>query len=687
MPRLHVLLVAVVVLAAVVSVAAAGPTKPPATPKPGAPKPSPPTKAPKPSPPVTCDASSSTNNLYGKPSGTCTAWATCTSTFCAAVGGNPTSDLTCLGNATSRSSCSAVATAAAAYINCLNTAAFAGNCQPSTTGFGELGMALAGVMGWSEYPGSNVQTSCVRTTCIILEKSGLGDTCAAIGTKSSSYPSVCKYDSSDDGNATPVPPTLLPTAEPTPVPTPEPTPVPTPEPPTPAPTRACAVRDQAGHVFDLSAIPVSSVALPLQYQGHNQGTGVFRVSPCDKAVSQCPEGRAYVSLSEYQSCQKGFDTVPTWWRYDDAAKHATATFGSSMSTGWALTVNVRCSTAPTDTLLNATAVAVEGHLSYTLDLMSAALCKVPPAATPVPTPAPPTPVPATPHPTPVPTPVPTPSPTAPPTPAPMHPPAPTPLSPTPAPPTPATPAPTPEATNAPPTPTPTHHEPGTPTEQPTFGPPSATAFPTSNHTAPADATTFVLAVGNAHRFSLGIFTIAVADFFGFDSTPTINVTSAVPATASPSAFDATASDALDVTFFFTGPDSLNYTVAMLEVSENATAQAAFVLAMRNAGLDVTALREGSPGTPIPGMPEGPTDVPGTPAPSGPGHKSNKKIAVIVAAVAGGVIVVLLILVGVRVHNRNKMLERQRQNEISFLNAEASSRAGTDHLPMRGGMVE
>ena len=156
---------------------------------------------------VTCDASSSTNNLYGMPSGTCTQWTTCTSTFCTSLGANSTADLTCLNNATSASSCSSVATAASTYVSCLNTAAFADNCQPGTTGFGELGMALAGVMGSSEYPGSNVQTSCVRTACIILNESGLGDTCdSSFGTAASNYSMICAYDASNDTNTTPAPP-------------------------------------------------------------------------------------------------------------------------------------------------------------------------------------------------------------------------------------------------------------------------------------------------------------------------------------------------------------------------------------------------------------------------------------------------------------------------------------------------
>ena len=155
--------------------------------------------------PVTCDAATTSNNLYGMPSGTCTQWATCTSTFCTSMGANSTSDLTCLGNATSASNCTALAAALKTYVTCLNAAAFADSCQPGTTAFGELGMGLAGVMGASEYAGSTVQMSCMRTVCVALNESGRGDACSTeVG--ATNYSSVCMYDASNESNTTPAPP-------------------------------------------------------------------------------------------------------------------------------------------------------------------------------------------------------------------------------------------------------------------------------------------------------------------------------------------------------------------------------------------------------------------------------------------------------------------------------------------------
>ena len=79
---------------------------------------------------VTCDAASATNDLYDMPSGTCAQWTTCTQSLCTSMGGNSSTDLNCLANATSKANCTALAAALKTYVSCLNTAAFADSCQP-----------------------------------------------------------------------------------------------------------------------------------------------------------------------------------------------------------------------------------------------------------------------------------------------------------------------------------------------------------------------------------------------------------------------------------------------------------------------------------------------------------------------------------------------------------------------------
>ena len=165
---------------------------------------------------VTCDAASATNDLYDMPSGTCTQWTTCTQTLCTSMGGNSSTDLNCLANATSKSNCTALAAALKTYVSCLNTAAFADHCQPGTTAFGELGMGLAGVMGASEYAGSNVQTSCMRVVCMALNETGATGCDTQLGTAASNYSMVCMYDASNDTNTTPAPPPATPETTPAP---------------------------------------------------------------------------------------------------------------------------------------------------------------------------------------------------------------------------------------------------------------------------------------------------------------------------------------------------------------------------------------------------------------------------------------------------------------------------------------
>ena len=154
----------------------------------------------------TCATATSTNDLYDAITG-CSQYTNCTQRLCTAAGStNNTNSIDCLGNATStwKAACASVKRDAKNFIMCLNTAAFAGDCQSGSAGFGDLGMALAMVMGSSEYAGSSVQTACSRQYCLIQVAAGV--TCAA-GTNDSE---VCMYDSSNDTNTTPPAPPATP---------------------------------------------------------------------------------------------------------------------------------------------------------------------------------------------------------------------------------------------------------------------------------------------------------------------------------------------------------------------------------------------------------------------------------------------------------------------------------------------
>jgi len=151
--------------------------------------------------PLTCATLSATNDMYD--SITCTQYSNCTTRLCTAAGStNHTTSITCLSNATSawKTNCTKVKADAKAFFKCLNTAAFAGDCQAGTIGFGDLGMSLAMVMGSAEYAGSAVQQSCQRFYCHIQNEASIA--CAA-GTNDSE---VCAYDDSNDSNNSPRPP-------------------------------------------------------------------------------------------------------------------------------------------------------------------------------------------------------------------------------------------------------------------------------------------------------------------------------------------------------------------------------------------------------------------------------------------------------------------------------------------------
>jgi len=149
----------------------------------------------------TCSAATSTNDLFDAPDATCAAWTNCTSIACTAASANSTSSLWCFQNTTK--TCSELATIAKDYATCLINAAIADSCQTSGTQFGELGMALAGVMSSAEYAGSNVQQSCVRMACKILNYSGKGSSCATeFGATNDSM--VCVY--TEAASSTPTPP-------------------------------------------------------------------------------------------------------------------------------------------------------------------------------------------------------------------------------------------------------------------------------------------------------------------------------------------------------------------------------------------------------------------------------------------------------------------------------------------------
>jgi hypothetical protein len=156
-----------------------------------------------------CADATATNDLYDAPTATCAAWANCTSIACGGGATNGTLSLACLANLTTALTCATAKTAAVAYVGCLNAAAMLDSCQPSGTQFGELGMALAGVMSASEYAGSNVQASCARTVCRFMNASGLGASCLTeLGANDSM---VCMFEGGNDTNTTP-PPAATPNA-------------------------------------------------------------------------------------------------------------------------------------------------------------------------------------------------------------------------------------------------------------------------------------------------------------------------------------------------------------------------------------------------------------------------------------------------------------------------------------------
>jgi len=148
-----------------------------------------------------CDASSEHNDLFTAPATTCAAWANCTTIACTAAGANTTASLSCLVNTTK--TCDEYYAIADAYLECLVDAAMADSCQASGAGFGELGMALAGVMTEAEYRGSDVQLSCSYTACKILNWTNKGTSCAtAFGAVNDSE--LCAFWGNDT-NTTPAP--------------------------------------------------------------------------------------------------------------------------------------------------------------------------------------------------------------------------------------------------------------------------------------------------------------------------------------------------------------------------------------------------------------------------------------------------------------------------------------------------
>jgi hypothetical protein len=154
----------------------------------------------------TCDASSDANNLFDAPTGTCAKWTNCTAVVCTRAGGNDTSSLACLRNTTTALNCSFLADLADDYVTCLVEAAMDDACSSSTTGFGSrTSSALTGIMSASDYRGSSLQKSCVRTACKFLNYTGKGDTCATEFGSSANESEVCYFEPSNDTNATPAP--------------------------------------------------------------------------------------------------------------------------------------------------------------------------------------------------------------------------------------------------------------------------------------------------------------------------------------------------------------------------------------------------------------------------------------------------------------------------------------------------
>jgi hypothetical protein len=160
----------------------------------------------------TCPAISETNDFFEAPIANCDAWNNCTKAACATAGNtNLTTSLMCLQNTTL--TCDQLKTAAMTFVRCLITAAIADQCQPSGTAFGELGLALAGVMSVSEYTGSNVAKSCRLAACKFQNLSGKGDSCLSVfGGENET--AVCSYTELNNTNNTPVAPTPRPTPAP-----------------------------------------------------------------------------------------------------------------------------------------------------------------------------------------------------------------------------------------------------------------------------------------------------------------------------------------------------------------------------------------------------------------------------------------------------------------------------------------
>ena len=154
----------------------------------------------------TCDASSDSNNLFDAPSGTCTQWTNCTATLCTKAGGNSTSSLASLWNTSTTLNCTYLADLADEYVTCLVDAGMDDACASSSTGFGSrLSTALTGIMTATDYRGSTVQKSCVRTACLFLNYTGKGDTCATAFGSSANESEVCYFEASNDTNTTPAP--------------------------------------------------------------------------------------------------------------------------------------------------------------------------------------------------------------------------------------------------------------------------------------------------------------------------------------------------------------------------------------------------------------------------------------------------------------------------------------------------
>lgn len=131
-----------------------------------------------------------------------------------------------------------------------------------------------------------------------------------------------------------------------------------------------------------------------------------------------------------------------------------------------------------------------------------------------------------------------------------------------------------------------------------------------------------------------------------------------------------------VEFIFTGNSSNFYTTQLDDIVTNPSTVKDFEQFCRDNGMQISDLVSViiNPET---ASPSSQSPVPGTPGEA----ESKSKTGVIVGAVAGAVVGILLMLVGYRVYAGHRQLERQKQNELMFLNAEASSRAGDYHQPL------